>query len=91
MQKRQYRPYPVKQMSWLYRPSGSLEDELYEKHNTLAFLFEVPRGNPKLFKPSTWFDTFRWYNPQNIQTCLKNNIRAALYLLEIADNPKKAS
>ncbi len=84
MQKRLCGDYKLRKLSWFYRLGGSLEDELYERHNTLSFLLETSKGELSLIKPSTWFDPFEWFNPKKIKECAQNNIEAALYLLEIA-------
>lgn len=81
--------YKVRQMSWFFKPSGTLEDEIYGSYNTLAFCIEVSKGKIRFLKPSTWFNPFRWFNPENIQYQVENHLVSSLYLLEIADNPEK--
>lgn len=78
--------YAVRQLSWLYSQRGCLEDEVYEKRGTAAFLIEIMRFRRPLSKPTIWLRPFYWFNPQEpeLRMHLENNIGPALHLLEIA-------
>jgi len=84
--------YVVHQQSWLYRIKGCLEDELFDKYGTLAFVIELMRYRRLFLKPNVMINPFRWFNPTetNLAKHLENNIGLSLYLLEIAANPRKA-
>jgi len=89
MRRRQpFERYALRQLSWLYSPRGSLEDELYERCGTVAFLIEIMRYRRALAKPGVWLKPFYWFNPTETELPrhLENNIAPALYLLEIASD-----
>ncbi|MBI4064344.1 MAG: AAA family ATPase [Elusimicrobia bacterium] len=73
--------YKPQQGSDLYLASGEFTDWAYGKKNIFAFTFEL---SPK----SVWDGGF-YPGPKMIEKVLKANIRPALYLADIADNPHK--
>jgi len=85
-----FEKYAPRQQSWLYLPRGCLEDEMYEKKGTLAFLIEIMRYARLLTKPSVLPRPFLWFNPTETELPkhLENNVGPALYLLEIASDPR---
>jgi carboxypeptidase T len=90
MRKRQpHEKYAARQLSWLYKPKGSLEDDLYEHGGTLAFLIEMMRWFPRLMRPTVFWRRFSWFNPSETELAshLENNVEPALYLVEIAADP----
>ena len=87
MQKRQrFTKYRIQQLSWLYKPAGCLEDELYETKGTLAFLIEIAATRAQILNPRIFLGPFAWFNPSNnhIQRHLEDITEASMYLLEIA-------
>jgi hypothetical protein len=59
-------PYQVKQLShwcFLFRIHGSEIDHFYGKYNIPSFLIELTHTGIVWYKPSTWKDDFRMYNP----------------------------
>ena len=59
-------PYQVKQLShwcFLFRIHGSEIDHFYGKYNIPSFLIELTHTGFLWYKPSTWRDDFRMYNP----------------------------
>jgi hypothetical protein len=92
MRKRQpNEKYAARQLSWLYRPSGCLEDALYENGRTLAFLIEIMRWFPRFLRPDVLLNRVSWFNPKESELSwhLDNNIELALYLLQIAGDPRR--
>jgi len=79
-----HRSYGVKQLSWLYRPAGNLEDELYERHGALSFCVEIGVGGFDPLSSATWFSPARCFNPANVRYHIENLLDSALYLIEIA-------
>lgn len=79
--------YIVKQASDLYFDvvGGDSDDWLYDEYGTLAFTMEIGWGY-------YGYGIFRMFNPpeKDIPYHVENNLDAALYLAEIADNPRKA-
>ena len=59
--------YKVRQLSrwgFFFRAQGAEIDHIYGKYGTLAYLIELTRSGLHPFRPSTWKDYFRWYNPR---------------------------
>ena len=89
MRRRQpFEQYALRQLSWLYSPRGSLEDEMYERRGTAAFLIEIMKYERTLAKPAVWLKPFYWFNPTETELPrhLENNIGPSLYLLEVASD-----
>lgn len=62
----QGRPYKVKQLShwgFLFRIQGAELDHVYGEYGATSFLIELTRSGIEPWKPRTWRDYFRWYNP----------------------------
>jgi hypothetical protein len=58
--------YKVRQLSrwgFFFRAQGSELDHIYGKYGTKAFLIELTRSGFEPFRPQTWKEYFRWYNP----------------------------
>ncbi len=58
--------YKVRQLSrwgFFFRAQGAEIDHIYGQYGTLAYLIELTRSGLHPFRPSTWKDYFRWYNP----------------------------
>ena len=63
-------PYQVKQLShwcFLFRIHGSEIDHFYGKYNIPSFLIELTWSGFVWYKPKTWKDDFRMYNPVDPQ------------------------
>ena len=84
--------YAIRQQSWLYRVKGCLEDEMYEKYETLAYVIEMMRYRRLFLTPGILVNPFRWFNATETDLAkhLENNIGPSLYLLEIASNLRKS-
>jgi hypothetical protein len=66
MPRRKYRVIPLAQRSRLFKAFGAEIDHFYARHGALSFLIEIGAG-PRLGSPSTWFDVYRWYTPDDEQ------------------------
>ena len=58
--------YKVRQLSrwgFFFRAQGSELDHMYGKYGTKSFLIELTRSGLDPFRPNTWKEYFRWYNP----------------------------
>lgn len=89
MRKRQNDKYTAMPGCNLYYAGGTADDWLYLKKGVLAFTVEIGkcRMNYNPFSGIYYHD----YNPpeEDIKKEVENNVPMAIYLLEIADNPKK--
>ena len=62
--------YKVRQLSrwgFFFRAQGAEIDHIYGKYGTFAYLMELTRSGLHPFRPATWKDYFRWYNPSRPQ------------------------
>jgi len=60
--------YKTKELSrwgFFFRAQGSEIDHLYGLYGTKAFLVEITRSGLNPFKPKTFKQYFRWYNPKH--------------------------
>ena len=75
------RGYRVVQLSryfrW-FRGLGMEIDHMHGVHGTRSFLLELTRSGLQPLQPSTWKDTFRWYNPVDPSPHVRDGV-AALY------------
>ena len=76
--------YRVGQEYYYYPTTGDLNDWLYEKFGTFAFIFEVGGLGFRLGDPSTWFYPFAWCNSPDVEREVENDLPAALYLIRWA-------
>ena len=77
--------YVAQKCTDLYVASGISDDWLYEDEGIMAFTFEIYKGGQ-------WWNTFKRFNPpeEEIQYHVDNNVGAALYAAEIANDPSQA-
>ncbi|OGQ17681.1 MAG: hypothetical protein A3B70_08035 [Deltaproteobacteria bacterium RIFCSPHIGHO2_02_FULL_40_11] len=73
--------YTPQQSSDLYITSGDTTDWSYGKHGLISFTFEL--------YPGSLFEGGFYPSAKKIQDVVENNLPAALYLIDMADNPKK--
>jgi hypothetical protein len=85
-----YPGYTVQQGSDLYMTSGTDDDWLYGEMGIYAFCVELyPHGGDDDAAVSSPYDKFHPREDKVIPVC-EDNIEAALYLAQIADNPFQA-
>jgi predicted deacylase len=80
MPRRPYRVIPLAQRSRLFKAYGAELDHFYARHGALTFLIEIGAG-PRLGRPSTWFDVYRWYTPDDEQ--LERDVENVLPALDV--------
>ncbi len=82
------RPYTPRQLGrWAvwFRGLGMEVDHLYGVHGAWSFLIELSRGGIRLREPSTWTDSFRWYNPEPAAPHVAAGVAAVRTLVALAD------
>ena len=84
--------YMVEKASDLYIASGEADDWLYEEKGVLPFTFEVYKGGFRWWNFFEELNFFAMFNPSESEISYEvdNNVPAALYAAEIADDPSRA-
>lgn len=80
--------YKVRQLSrwgFFFRAQGSEIDHIYGKYGTLAFLIELTRSGLNPFRPQTFRQHFRWYNPVRPERHTIRGVRALRSLVHSLD------
>ena len=89
--------YKVRQLSrwgFFFRAQGAEIDHIYGQYGTLAYLMELTRSGLHPFRPPTWKDYFRWYNPRDPERPVETGshaLRALVHTRAWEDRTKAAS
>lgn len=79
-----YKTRQLSRWAFFFRAQGSEIDHLYGQYGTKPFLIEVTRSGLNPFKPRTFKQYFRWYNPPNVHT---HRTRVTRSLWALTDYP----
>ena len=79
-----YKTRQLSRWAFFFRAQGSEIDHLYGRYGTKSFLIEVTRSGLNPFKPRTFKQYFRWYNPPNVDT---HRARVTRSLWALTDYP----
>ncbi|MBW1877206.1 MAG: hypothetical protein JRI25_04260 [Deltaproteobacteria bacterium] len=91
---RAYKTRQLARWGFFFRAQGSEIDHLYGRYGTRAFLVELTRSGIRPFRPKTWRNKYRWYNPVDPAPHVSQGLEAMRALIHhppLPDEPSGAA